>query len=264
MSRPPIAITATLEGYPEAEDEAGAGPRAPLGPWLSPAPDAPWGLKHVALASYVKAVWEAGGLPFVLPCVGEMELVEGLLAQARGLLITGGADVAPEGYGAGRSPKLGKVNPYRDALDRTVVAYAEAHPNLPVLGICRGIQAYNVYAGGTLVQDIPSEVGEQVAHKQTAPPTEPSHLVDLADADCRLAAIAGAMSLWVNSFHHQAVRDVASGLRAVAWAPDGVIEALEKPSARWCVLVQWHPEHMTATREHARDLFEAFVAACRA
>lgn len=256
MSRPLIAILATLEGHPESD------PRAETAEAQSA--QGTWDLRHVTGGAYVTAVWQAGGLPMLLPCLAQEDLVREVLDRADGLVITGGADVAPEDYRAERSPRLGKVNVHRDALDRLAVGYAQEHPELPVLGICRGIQAYNVYAGagGTLIQDIPSEVGEQVAHSQRTPAREATHEVVVEAPDSHMAAIAGCDRVMVNSFHHQAVRDVGPGLRVVARAADGVIEALERPEARWCVLVQWHPEHMVAAQDHARRLFEAFVAAC--
>ncbi len=255
MSRPLIAILATLEGHPEPDPDAATGE--------AQSATGTWDLRHVTGGAYVAAVRQAGGLPILLPCLAEGELVRDVLGRTNGLVITGGADVAPEDYGAERSLRLGKVNVHRDALDRLAVVYAQDHPDLPVLAICRGIQAYNVYAGGTLIQDIPSEVGEQVAHSQGRPAREATHEVAVEAPDSRVAEIVGCRKVMVNSFHHQAVRDVAPGLRVVARAVDGVIEALERPEARWCVLVQWHPEHMVADHDHARRLFEAFVAACR-
>jgi len=250
MTRPVIAVTSTLR------DVGGRSSTA------TPPTGTPWDLHHYMDGVYVRALFEAGGVPFALPCVDDLDAIVRLLDQADGVLITGGVDLAPAEYGHEPHPKLGEVDPWRDSEDRLVVAYCQAHPELPVIATCRGIQAYNVYAGGTLIQDVPSQVGEQVCHKQQSPMGEPCHPVTLEPDSC-LAEIVGASGLEVNSSHHQAVLDVGCGLQVAARAPDGVIEALERPQARWCVLVQWHPEHMTGGHEHARRLFASFMQACR-
>jgi putative glutamine amidotransferase len=250
MGRPLIAVMCNLEGYAEGERTAVVGAEG-------------WGYKQGIGGCYVDAVWDAGGLPVLVPCLGEAQAVEEMLGRADGLVITGGADVAPRLYGAEPSPHLGGVNPYRDAADALAVAHCLARPELPVLGLCRGIQSYNAFAGGTLIQDIPSEVPGAVQHAQKAPSHEVSHGVAVSEPDSVIAEVLGGAQGMVNSFHHQAVRDVAAGLAVTARAPDGVVEALERPEARWTVLVQWHPEHMYRLHESARRLFGAFVAACR-
>lgn len=249
MRRPVIAIMCNVEGEWSARGPAPGGEA--------------WAYRQAIAGQYVDAVWEAGGLPVLLPALDDEELFDHLLGSADGLLITGGSDVAPYHYGAEPSPKLGFVSPHRDAADRLAVAYAQANPELPVLGICRGIQTYNVFAGGTLIQDIPSEVAGAVQHSQKGPAWAPGHRIDILEPDSITAAIFAGHELLVNSFHHQAADEPAPGLQVVARAPDGVIEAMERPSASWCVLVQWHPEQMVGRVEHARRLFEAFVQACK-
>ncbi len=248
MSRPRIAIVCNVVGYGDTDTATPGGEG--------------WAYQHSIGAHYVDAIAECGGLPVLVPCLDDPDSVLPLLESCDGLMITGGADVAPLDYGALPSRKLKLVNPYRDAFDRMAVRFALDHPDLPVLGICRGIQSYNVYAGGTLIQDIPSEVPGAIQHNQRAPAWQPSHPVTV-EPDTRLAEVWGAGEVLVNSFHHQAIRDLAAGLRVVARSPDGVIEAAEAEGQAWRVLVQCHPEHMFRRHDHMRRLFEAFVAAAR-
>jgi len=214
-------------------------------------------------ARYVGAVEAAGGDVDLIPWHLEARELAARLARAEGLVLTGGGDVDPRHYCGSEARKCRGVSAARDAVDRAAVEFALAHPELPVLGICRGIQAYNVFAGGTLIQDIPSDKPGCLQHHQEAPEDQPSHDIRITDIDSLLAGIFGEDRVAVNSFHHQAVKEVAPGLAVTARAPDGVIEALEDPGARWRVLVQWHPERMLHTDPAAARLFEAFVAACR-
>ena len=205
---------------------------------------------------YLLRVREAGGLPVMLPPIGEFP--HAILDRFDGLLLTGGEDILPERYGQPPSPKLGDVDPLRDALELGLAAEA-VRRGMPVLAICRGLQVLNVAMGGTLIQDLPSEQASEVAHRQEAPSTQGTHPVTLS-AGSRLAGIAGAERLVVNSFHHQAARDVGRGLKAVAQAEDGVIEAVEATEG-FALGVQWHPECQHG--EFTGRLFGAFVEACR-
>jgi putative glutamine amidotransferase len=248
MARPMIVIVCNVEGYADSDRSPALGAEG-------------WAYKQGIGSLYAEAVWEAGGVPTLLPCLGEAEMVAEMLGRADGLLITGGADVAPLDYGAEPSPHLGGANPVRDATDRAAVAYAEANPDLPVLGICRGIQSYNAYAGGTLIQDIPSEVKGAIQHSQKSPSTLGTHTLHIVEPESKTAAILGPSPIAVNSFHHQAVATPAPGMLVTARASDRVVEAMERPGHKWCVLVQWHPEHMFRRDERQRELFEGFVAA---
>jgi putative glutamine amidotransferase len=201
---------------------------------------------------YLQAIEAAGALPVVIPPIA-LGSIEPMLSKLSGLCLSGGPDLDPETYRARRHPKLGPTEP---ALDRIEIALAHRafSSEVPVLGICRGAQALNVAAGGTLWQDLPG-------HRQTAPPGEGSHGVRV-ERDSLLAGLLGTTSCLVNSFHHQAARRVGRGLEAVAWAEDGVVEGLEAPGHRFAVGVQWHAELMTEHAEHAA-LFDALVAAAR-
>lgn len=248
MARARIAILCNVEGYTDSERHPAIGAEG-------------WAYKQGIGSLYAEAVWDAGGVPILLACLGEAELVGEVLGQADGLLVTGGGDVAPLDYGAEPAPQMGGANPVRDATDRAAVEYVEAHPDLAVLGICRGIQSYNAYAGGTLVQDIYSQVKGAVQHSQKAPSWMASHSLNVVEPESKIGAILGEEGLAVNSFHHQAVARPAPGMVVTAEATDGVVEAMERPGQKWCVLVQWHPEHMYRKDERQRKLFEEFVKA---
>jgi len=208
---------------------------------------------------YVKRLVEAGGMPLVLsPALGP-ERADEALDGMDGLLLSGGADIAPERYGTPPSPCLGSVEPERDAFELALFAAAQAR-GLPVLAICRGLQLVNVATGGTLWQDLPSERPGAVTHQQAEPRSVRTHDVRV-ERGSRTGKILGVDALRTNSMHHQAVRDLGTGLSATGWAADGVVEALEaKGGAAWLVGVQWHPEDL-ADGGPDDGLFREFVAA---
>lgn len=213
-------------------------------------------------AAYARALARAGALPLILAPVTDPGLAAGALALADGLLLTGGHDVDPARYGALPSPALEAIDPARDALDFALFQGAWDR-RLPILAICRGLQVVNVALGGTLWQDLPTEHPGPVQHNQGEPRANRSHDVAIAPGS-RLARIAGD-ALRVNSFHHQAVRNPAPGLRVTATASDGVIEAMESDDQqRWLLAVQWHPEEFHAAADSAdQRLFAALAEAAR-
>jgi putative glutamine amidotransferase len=171
--------------------------------------------------------------------------IAALVRASAGLVLSGGEDVEPSRYGEEPLPELGEVNPVRDAMEwRALDAALEA--GIPVLGICRGMQVLNVYFGGTLYQDLPTQRGTGVGHDQPAPWGEHHHEVQCSPGS-RLHRILGdCVPLDINSFHHQAVKDLAPGLRCTAQAEDGLIEGIESVEHDWVVGVQWHPERHEA------------------
>jgi putative glutamine amidotransferase len=183
-----------------------------------------------------------------------------------GVMLTGGVDVDPLEYGEAERHPTVEVNAERDAYELALAREALAR-NMPILAICRGAQVLNVAAGGTLVQDIPSAVQTSIEHTLRSPRNAPAHDITVARGSCLWTLLApqldarGAMP--VNSRHHQSVKDVAPGFLATAVAPDGVVEAIEKRGAPFCVGVQWHPENFHATGEFG-SLFDGLVAAARA
>jgi len=215
--------------------------------------------------AYAQAVREAGGLPVILPAIDDDALRAEYVRRLDGLVLTGGGDVPPSAYGQ-QPHKTVKVMPAArwDSESKLVDAWLET--GKPVLGICLGSQMTNVVRGGSLVQDIPSEVGRDVVHanpppEKNAPKRPPAtHRVTLAP-DSRLRQIFGIDQLTVVSSHHQAAKRLGRGLRAAAHSDDGVIEALEMPERAWAVFVQWHPERME--QAHRQTLFGALVRACR-
>lgn len=203
--------------------------------------------------TYVTAVAAAGLVPLAIPALLAPERAVAALASGGGLILTGGEDVAPDRYGATPHPKLGRVDPARDAAELALIAAAREQ-RMPILAICRGIQILNVALGGTLYQDLESERPGTVNHAG-----ETDHTIRIAPDSALAAAFGGAADCArVNSRHHQAIRDLAPGLRAVAWSDDGLIEAVEPadPAAPWMLAVQWHPEDLAE-----RALFQAFAGA---
>ncbi|HET7559855.1 MAG TPA: gamma-glutamyl-gamma-aminobutyrate hydrolase family protein, partial [Limnochordia bacterium] len=204
-------------------------------------------------AEYVDAVRRAGGLPVLLP-PGEPDL-GALLSRLDGLILTGGGDIDPARYGGERHPTIYSLDAERDeqecALVRRVVA-----EGLPTLGICRGSQVINVALGGSLIEHLPDVVGEATLHR--VPPRNPvPHPVTIAPGT-RLHELVGP-GAEPASWHHQAVRALAPGLVAAAHAPDGTIEAVERPGHPWLLAVQWHPELTAAKDPIQQRLFDAFV-----
>lgn len=210
--------------------------------------------------AYVAAILQAGGVPFIVPVLEEEAAVVALLQRAEGLLVTGGADISPDLFAEPPLPSLGAVTPLRDQLDEIALRQA-AEVDLPVLGICRGIQSMAVFPGGTLYQDVPSQVPNALQHSQKAPGWHGIHEIEIT-ADSLLAKLTGRTSAFVNSFHHQAVKQTPEGFVATAHTVDGVIEAMEKPKARFCLGVQFHPELMAPRHDFVAAIFRGFVGAC--
>jgi putative glutamine amidotransferase len=206
---------------------------------------------------YVRAVQQAGGIPVVLPPVPPAG-VPALLRRLQGICLSGGPDLDPAGYDAPRGAELGVVEPELDAFE-LALARAADRAGLAVLGISRGCHVLNVARGGTLHQHLPATTDGSIGHRQTTPGHEPSHEVDVAPVS-RLASIAGAGRLAVNSFHHQGVDRLGERLRAAAWSPDGVVEAIEDPAAPLYLGVQWHAEALVEHPAHDA-LFRALVKA---
>lgn len=210
-------------------------------------------LLHTASRHYVDGVVRAGGLPVILPVI-EPSDVEWAIDAVDGVLVTGGGDVAPSRYGAQPVAETKLVDPRRDAFDLAVLELAIAR-DVPVLATCRGMQVLNVALGGSLLQHVP--VVSEHDHDRIDLWHEGTHLVRI-EADSHLADALGCTEVNVNSLHHQAVAEVAPGTRAVAWAPDGVVEAIELPGSPHVVAVQWHPELLEDTPEQ-QGLFRQLV-----
>ena len=200
--------------------------------------------------TYLRAIDRAGGMPVVLPPVG-LEATQELISRLDGICLSGGPDLDPDAYGAPeRHAQLGPTEPRLDEFELAVARAADER-GLPILGVCRGAQALNVARGGTLHQHVEG-------HRQTESGSTPTH--DIAvQPRTRLSGLLRRRELGVNSFHHQAVDRPGDGLRVVAHATDGTVEAIEDRSRRFVVGVQWHAEAMVDTRAHLA-IFERLVA----
>jgi len=217
---------------------------------------------HILTGPYLRAVTGAGGYPIVLPAIPD-DLGRGL-DLASGLLLIGGGDIEARHIGKDNHPRAKFFNPLRDDFELAIIREARRR-KMPMFGICRGHQLLNVALGGGLYQDIADEQGSEFEHYREDLPNDPVHSVAIASESC-LASILGTTQLSVNSVHHQAVREPAPGLRASAWAPDGVIEAIEScfPETGFILGVQWHPERLAEKMPEHRPLFERFVKAAEA
>ena len=214
-------------------------------------------------ATYIRAVQAAGGIPLLLAPHFTPEVQTALWQRLDGLVLTGGGDIEPARFGEARHPAVDDVSPARDDLEIGLTRRA-VDDDVPLFAICRGIQVLNVALGGTLVQDVPSEWPNALAHTQKAPRHEATHPVKVMGEGTRLGRVLGALEVEVNSMHHQAIKRLGEGLREVAWAPDGVIEGVEMPGEERFVLgVQWHPEELVGHDQAARNLFAALVDAAR-
>ena len=208
---------------------------------------------------YTDALYSAGAAPLLLPLIPTPEYIDDLVAHVDGIVLSGSnSDLDPQRYGQEPHPSLGHVIPERDAVDQLLLRSA-AERNLPVLAICYGIQALNVYRGGTLYQDILSQVKDPIQHEQGEPYEPLTHAISVEEKSL-LAELAGRTDPRVNSHHHQAIDRVGRGLRPIAWASDGVIEAVtNEASDQWMLGVQWHPEASIAIDDFSRAIFDHFV-----
>ena len=201
---------------------------------------------------YPAALLDCGAIPVTLPYSEDPAVIRFYAERFDAFLFSGGVDLEPSRYGEEKASELVVSDPGRDRFE--FLLFPEVlRTGKPILGICRGVQLLNVACGGTLHQHIDE-------HRQTEQGAIPKHRVELLP-DSRLYGILGSETVEVNSFHHQAVKTSAPALRVVAHAADGTIEALEDPAHPFFVGVQWHPELMYTSSEHARALFRAFVAA---
>ncbi|HJZ36654.1 MAG TPA: gamma-glutamyl-gamma-aminobutyrate hydrolase family protein [Solirubrobacterales bacterium] len=229
---------------------------------VNPVPEGePLGKEMALGTTYLKAIEEAGGLPVVMPPMGE-DAIEPLLDRLDGICLSGGPDLDPALYEAKPHPELGPIEPELDRFELAIAARADAR-EMPILAICRGTQALNIVRGGALHQHLP-DISTEIGHRQTIASTEASHAVEV-EPDSQLAEAIGGTEVDlddVNSFHHQAIDRLGDGLRISARAPDGTVEAIEDPSRRFLIGVQWHAETLVH-REAEAELFRRFVDACR-
>ena len=227
MSKPLIGLTT----YPAAENHG----------WHTP-------------ALYVAAVQRAGGAPLMLPGCAT-DCAEDWLAAVDGIVLIGGGDINPQAFDGSHHPTIYNLSPERDAAELALMHALLKQPK-PTLAICRGLQILNTALGGSLHVHLPDVVGESVLHR--APPRDPiSHGIQVA-ADSELAKVIGEQ-VHTASWHHQAIHQLGKGLKAVAWAPDGVIEAVELEGRQDLLAVQWHPEITAAEDDGQQRMFDWLI-----
>ena len=209
--------------------------------------------------SYTQALQEAGAIAVILPAHGFVDDADALLARLDGVLVTGGPDLDPAVYGQAPHPKLGpQVDRVSDEYELALIR-AAVERDLPLLGICRGLQALNVSRGGTLHQHLPDRT--DLDHLQDHEPFAPAHNVDV-EPGTLLQWLTDSRQLPVNSFHHQAADRIGAGLEVAARAPDGTVEALYDPTASFVLGVQWHAELLTHRADQATLIQGLVNAAC--
>src|SRR5829696_2052993 len=208
---------------------------------------------------YSEAVEAAGGLPVHISLIPNADYIDSVVANLDGIVLPGSdSDVDPLRYGQQPHPQLGPVQTIKDETDLLVIAAAERR-RIPLFAICFGMQILNVSRGGSLIQDIRSQVPEAIKHEQGVPRNRPSHRIRLQEST-RLSQIAGNLDAVVNSHHHQAIESIGADLVATAWTTDGVIEAIEDPRPdRFVLAVQWHPELGWQNDGLSQRIFRTFV-----
>ena len=223
-----------------------------------------WNTNYYELReTYAEVIHHAGGTPILLPLIPEPDYIESVIEHFDAITLPGAVnDVDPLRYGREPKPQLGPVVPRRDDMDMMLLAAAEAR-RMPVLAICFVIQSLNVYRGGTLIQDITTEVKDPIKHMQGDLFWRRSHSINVTE-DSLIAKMAGATTTSVNSHHHQAIDIVGRDLEPIAWAPDGIIEAVTNTRPGQFILgVQWHPEVGWQDDLLSQALFKHFISVAR-
>ncbi len=204
--------------------------------------------------NYIEAVEMAGGIPVLIPPVEDFDGMTKVLDRIDGLLLSGGTDVNPELYGENPKHKLGRIDPKRDVWEMKLMEHVYKKTNIPIFGICRGFQLMNVYFGGSLYQDIKTEIKDSLMHWLVDfPESYPSHEIDILEKS----------KIRVNSRHHQAIKVLGKELRATSFSEDKLIESFEMDSTRFILAVQYHPELMVKDYDEQLNLFRVFVNACQ-
>lgn len=206
---------------------------------------------------YISAIEKSGGLPILLPYVTDDETIESFISICDGFFFTGGADIDPQRYGEKAKATCGEIQVNRDELEFKVFQKV-INTSKPIIAICRGAQLVNAALGGTLYQDIPSEIDTQILHRQIEPKFSPSHDVQVI-ANTPLYEIVGTDRIKGNSFHHQAIKTLGYGLEIMAVADDGIIEAVYSKGKQYLRAYQWHPERLRESDKHNRLIFDDFL-----
>ena len=209
---------------------------------------------------YMKGIEVSGGIPIMLPPTCNKADIDALINMCDGFLFTGGQDISPSLYREKRSSLCGEVCKERDTMEE-ILFEKVLENDKSALGICRGIQFFNAYLGGTIYQDLIAETKTKVFHKQKPPYGKPSHIVNLVKGS-PLQNLLKTHNLSVNSYHHQGVKKLAGNLEPMAYATDNLVESVYMPSKKFVWAVQWHPEFSYTTDKYSRRIFKAFVDSC--
>ena len=205
---------------------------------------------------YVDSVVKNGGIPYIMPFNEDESVIKEQILNIQGLILSGGHDVDPHNYGEEPEQKLGDIWPERDKFDMLLLKLAEEN-NIPVLGICRGMQIINTYHGGTLYQDLSYRKEKTLKHSQGQTPTLLTHTVEV-DPHTYVAKILGKTKFRTNSFHHQLIKDVAPNFKVAARCVDGVVESIENEDGS-VIAVQWHPEMLHRVVPYQNNLFKHII-----
>lgn len=210
---------------------------------------------------YMKSLEEAGAIPLMLPLTEKQEELDYFMEICDGFLLTGGQDVTPELYGEERKSVCGETSRLRDNMDKYILIRA-VELDKAVLGICRGIQLMNAVFGGSLYQDLPTEFESEIEHHMSPPYDRTAHEVQIV-LDTPLYQILQEEQIPVNSYHHQAVKEIAGGFEKMAVSTDGLTEGIYMPNKQFVWGIQWHPEFSYKKSEYSRKILEAFIEAAK-
>ena len=208
---------------------------------------------------YIDAVIESGGIPFVLPLTNDPKIVLKTIEQIDGLILSGGTDIDPECYGEANTGKSLEICPFRDESEEVLIRLA-LEADIPVLGICRGMQARFVFCGGSLIQDIPSEHGFSVIHRLDKPEIA-FHSINV-EKSSPLSDSMGFGTHTINSYHHQAVKNIAPDFSVCAVSEDGIIESIYHKNKKFVLGVQWHPERDGDIATENKKIVDHFIKIC--
>lgn len=212
------------------------------------------------LPGYMKGIERAGGIPVMLPLTQDEELIDLIAEHFDGFLFSGGQDINPKFYQQ-INKKCGEICTSRDVMEKQLFQKV-VEKDKPAYGICRGLQLFNACLGGSLFQDIPTELPSEVEHLQKPPYDQAAHSVEI-ERNTLLYEIVNKRQLFVNSYHHQGIKEISSSLKAMAVAPDGLVEAVYMPKRKFIMATQWHPEFSYMKDENSFKIFEALVAKCK-
>ncbi len=223
-----------------------------------------YGETYSLTRKYAEGVLQAGGVPVIVPHNLDEDALRVVLDRLDGVVLSGGGDIDPALFSEDALSPTGKIESDRDRVELMLARWV-VEQDIPFLGICRGIQVLNVALGGTLVQDIPSQVPNALPHsfdRKMTPRDYLAHPVKI-DPSSQLARVMQLEVARTNSWHHQSIKQVADRLQTTAVAPDGVIEAVEVPGQRFAIGVQWHPEWLVEEYPEHRRLFEGLIEAAQ-